>query len=173
MIAPMYLAIVLALVLVNGLFAMSEIAVVSANRFRLQQRAAEGDRAAARALALAENPDRFRSTVQVGITLVAVVSGASGGATRTAPVADAVEGVATGLAGLMHGLSLAARPVVWLLAASTRVVLRLLRVQDGSDAIDEEDIELVIAHGREAGVVEPEEQVIVERAFWLGERRVN
>src|SRR5690606_16150321 len=50
---------------------------------------------------------------------------------------------------------------------------RLLRVQDGSDAIDEEDIELVIAHGREAGVVEPEEQVIVERAFWLGERRVN
>ncbi len=215
MIAPMYLAIVLALVLVNGLFAMSEIAVVSANRFRLQQRAEEGDRAAARALALAENPDRFLSTVQVGITLVAVVSGAIGGATLTGPVAEAVarvawlapyaqplayalvvagitylsivvgelvpkrlaladpEGVATGLAGLMHGLSLAARPVVWLLAASTRVVLRLLRVQDGSDAIDEEDIELVIAHGREAGVVEPEEQVIVERAFWLGERRVN
>src|SRR5690606_14835745 len=89
MIDAMYLAVVIALVLLNGLFAMSEIAVVSANRFRLQQRAEQGDRGAARALGLAENPDRFLSTVQVGITLVAVVSGAIGGATLTGPVADA------------------------------------------------------------------------------------
>src|SRR5690606_16487964 len=88
-----YLAVVVALVLVNGLFAMSEIAVVSANRFRLQQRADEGDRAAGRALALAEDPNRFLATVQVGITLVGVVSGAFGGATLAGPLAAALRRV--------------------------------------------------------------------------------
>lgn len=215
MIASMYLAIVIALVLVNGLFAMSEIAVVSSNRFRLQQRADEGDRAAARALALVDDPNRFLSTVQVGITLVGVVSGAFGGAVLAGPLAEALrrvgwlapyagpvsfglvvagisylslvvgelvpkrlgmadpEGVAVRVAGLMHALSRAASPVVWLLGASTNALLRLLRVEPDEDDIDEEDIENVIAQGREAGVVEPEEQVIIENAFWLGERRVN
>lgn len=72
--------LIVVLVLVNGVFAMSEIAVVSSRRTRLEQRAAEGDAGARRALALAEHPTRFLSTVQIGITLVGVFAGAYGGA---------------------------------------------------------------------------------------------
>jgi len=60
---------------------MSEMAVVSARKNRLQQKAAEGDLGAARALELADNPNRFLSTVQIGITLIGILSGAFGGAT--------------------------------------------------------------------------------------------
>ncbi|MCA9980259.1 MAG: HlyC/CorC family transporter [Anaerolineales bacterium] len=73
--------IVLVLILINGLFAMSEIAIVSARRARLEQFKDEGVRGASTALALANNPNRFLSTVQVGITLVGIFAGAYGGAT--------------------------------------------------------------------------------------------
>jgi putative hemolysin len=72
--------IILFLLTLNGIFAMAEIALVSARRARLQQRAKEGDRGSAKALKLMEKPERFLSTVQVGITLVGVFSGAYGGA---------------------------------------------------------------------------------------------
>ncbi len=75
--------IILLLLVANGVFAMSEIAVVTARRVRLQQRADEGDRRARAALALATNPTSFLSTVQVGITLVGIFAGAYGGATLT------------------------------------------------------------------------------------------
>src|SRR5688500_15753777 len=75
------IVIILALVVANGVFAMSEIAVVSSRKARLQARIAEGDGGARRALELAENPNRFLSTVQVGITLVGIFTGAFGGAT--------------------------------------------------------------------------------------------
>ncbi len=69
------------MILANGIFAMSEIAVVSARRARLQGRAEQGDAGARRALELAEHPTRFLSTVQIGITLVGIFAGAYGGAT--------------------------------------------------------------------------------------------
>lgn len=72
--------LILALILVNGIFAMSEIAVVSSRTSRLRQRAEEGDRGARKALELSEHPTRFLSTVQIGITLVGVFAGAYGGA---------------------------------------------------------------------------------------------
>jgi len=72
--------LILVLVLVNGVFAMSEIAVVSSRRSRLQQQAAAGDGGARRALELSDDPTRFLSTVQIGITLVGVFAGAYGGA---------------------------------------------------------------------------------------------
>lgn len=75
------LAILVGLVLINGFFALSELAVVSSRRLRLQQMAEAGNRSAARALALAENPGRFLSSVQFGITLIGTLSGAFGGAT--------------------------------------------------------------------------------------------
>jgi putative hemolysin len=67
------LAIVVGLVLLNGFFAMAEIAVVSSRRTRLQQMAEGGNPGAARALALAEDPSRFLSSVQVGITLIGIL----------------------------------------------------------------------------------------------------
>lgn len=68
------------LVLLNGVLSMSEIALVSSKAVRLKQRAESGDRGAAKALDLQDSPGRFLSTVQVGITLVGVLSGAVGGA---------------------------------------------------------------------------------------------
>jgi putative hemolysin len=85
------LAIVLALVVLNGCFALSELAVVSARRPRLRSMAEEGRAGAAAALALAEDPGRFLSTVQIGITLVGVVAGAFSGAALGGPVAGWLE----------------------------------------------------------------------------------
>lgn len=73
----------------NGIFAMSEIAVVSARHARLQERVNEGDRRAAAALDLAQEPNRFLSTIQVGITLIGIFTGAFGGVT----LARKLEGV--------------------------------------------------------------------------------
>jgi putative hemolysin len=73
--------IVLALILLNGFFAMGELAVVSARTARLQPLARNGNRKAARALKLAEDPGRFLSSVQIGITLIGILTGAYGGAT--------------------------------------------------------------------------------------------
>jgi putative hemolysin len=72
------LALVFVLILLNGIFVMSEMAIVSARKVRLQQLAHNGDRRAAIALDLTLAPDRFLPTVQVGITLMAILSGARG-----------------------------------------------------------------------------------------------
>src|SRR5215211_4574396 len=72
--------LILILILANGFFAASEIAVVSSRKGRLQQRAEDGNHGAAVALELAENPNRFLSTVQVGITLIGTFAAAFGGA---------------------------------------------------------------------------------------------
>ncbi|HLF02252.1 MAG TPA: CNNM domain-containing protein [Anaerolineales bacterium] len=73
--------IILLLLVANGVFAMSEMAVVSARKARLEQMANEGDGRATAALALAKSPGDFLSTVQVGITLIGILAGAFGGAT--------------------------------------------------------------------------------------------
>jgi len=70
--------ILLVLILINGIFAMSEIAVVSARKARLQQRANDGSKRAEAALTLANQPDDFLSTVQIGITLIGILMGAFG-----------------------------------------------------------------------------------------------
>lgn len=75
------LAIVVVLIVINGLLSMSELAVVSSRPARLSLLAAKGVRGAERALTLAADPGKFLSTVQIGITLVGVLSGAFSGAT--------------------------------------------------------------------------------------------
>lgn len=75
------IVIVVVLTVINGVLAMSELAVVSSRPARLKVLSDQGSRGAATALRLAENPGRFLSTVQIGITLVGVLSGAFSGAT--------------------------------------------------------------------------------------------
>ncbi|MDP3565317.1 MAG: hemolysin family protein [Methanoregula sp.] len=75
------IVIILVLIIINGIFAMAEFAMVSAKRTRLQQRADEGDARAAAALEIANEPTRFLSTIQIGITLIGILAGAFGGAT--------------------------------------------------------------------------------------------
>jgi putative hemolysin len=72
---------ILVLLVLNGVFAMAEIAVVSSRKARLQQMADEGNRHAHKALELARDPNPFLATVQIGITLVGILAGAFGGAT--------------------------------------------------------------------------------------------
>ncbi len=100
------LAAVLFLILLNGFFAMSELAVVSARKIRLQQMAEEGRRGATVALALQEDPSRFLSTVQIGITLIGVINGAVGGATLAARLGPWIEEL-PGMAGYGQEVALA------------------------------------------------------------------
>ena len=88
--------VTLLLILLNGIFAMSETAFVSARKARLQQRADKGDANAQAALELVDAPNRFLSTVQIGITLIGILAGAFGGAT------------------IAQSLSLSLRQISWL-----------------------------------------------------------
>ncbi len=80
---------ILLLVCTNGVLSGSEIAIVSVRKVRLEQLARQGDRAARQALRLANAPEDFLSTVQVGITLIGILSGAVGGATIAERLTDA------------------------------------------------------------------------------------
>src|SRR5918998_1161225 len=87
------ITVIVLLILLNGFFAMSETALVSSRKARLRQRAEEGERGARTALELAEEPNRFLSTVQIGISLIGVLAGAFGGATLAEPLAGALRSV--------------------------------------------------------------------------------
>lgn len=207
--------VILALIGLNGVLALAEIAVVSARKARLQHRAAEGDRRARAALELAENPTQFLATVQLGITLVGILAGAFGGATVAgtlaaqvrrvpglAPYADVLglaivvavitylslvlgelvpkrlalahpETIASAAAGPMRALARLASPPVWLLSRSTDAVLRLIGVRPSTEPpVTDEEIALLIAQGREAGVFEPAEEQLVRSVFRVADQRV-
>ena len=210
------LLVILALLIANGLFAMSEMAVVSARKARLQQWSNQGNKRAQAALALANSPNQFLSTVQVGITLIGILAGAFGGATLSARLAGLLaqipglarysqplafgsvvllitylslivgelvpkrlalndpERVATNVAMPMGMVAKVTGPVVHLLSASTDLVLRLLGVQPSSEPlVTEEEIKVLLEQGTEAGMFEYAEQMMVERVFRLGDRRVS
>jgi len=76
--------IIILLVCLNGFFALAEMALVSARKVRLEQQAEDGNKGASQALKLIKNPSRFLSTVQVGITLIGILSGAFAGVTLAA-----------------------------------------------------------------------------------------
>ncbi len=84
-------AIILVLILLNGVFAMSELAIVSSRDPRLQAAEKRGSRGAKIARQLASDPGRFLSTVQVGITLIGVLTGAYSGASLGQPVAERLQ----------------------------------------------------------------------------------
>ena len=84
----MEIYVLIVLILLNGFFAMSEIALVSARRARLQPLVERGDASARIATALGAEPTRFLSTVQIGITSVAMLSGIVGEATLAPPLAE-------------------------------------------------------------------------------------
>ncbi len=100
------LLVVLLLAVINGVFSMSEIAIVSSRRARLQQLVDNGSKGAQTAIELTENPNRFLSSVQIGITLIGIVSGAFGGATVTENLAAIISQVSA-LAPYAETLSLA------------------------------------------------------------------
>ncbi|CAN5709380.1 hemolysin family protein [soil metagenome] len=90
--------ILLALIAANGVFAMAELAIASSRKSRLEDMAVKGSRGARQALDLANDPNRFLSTVQIGITLIGTLAGAYGGATLAIGLDDWVEGAVPALA---------------------------------------------------------------------------
>ena len=115
--------VILLLIMVNGLFAMSEIAIVSVRKPRLQQRAEKGDKKAQLALSLADDPEDFLSTVQIGITLIGIVAGVFGGATLAQDLAVLLESV--GLS-LRYSNTVAAAIVVSIITYLSLVIGELL-----------------------------------------------
>jgi putative hemolysin len=82
----MELLIIIGLIMLNGVFALSEMAFVSVRKSRLQARADNGDNRAAFTLKLAHHPEKILSTIQIGITLIGILAGAFGGSTLVAPL---------------------------------------------------------------------------------------
>lgn len=115
--------IVLLLILLNGLLAMSELAIVSSRRVRLQHLAARGNAGARAALRLIGHPARFLATVQVGITLIGIVAGAFGGATLAAPLGHWLDGFP---AIAPHGESIAIVAVVAVITYLSLVIGELV-----------------------------------------------
>ncbi|MET4683011.1 hemolysin family protein [Brevundimonas faecalis] len=211
------IAVVLLLVVLNGLFAMTELAVVSSRKSKLQSRAERGDRGARAALKLSEEPTQFLSAVQVGITLIGILAGAYGQATiageldrileasfpvlapysqfaSTALVVVLItyvslivgelvpkrlalifpETIASKMAAPISTMALVMKPFVMLLTASTSGILKVLGVKDrdGSD-VTQEEVESILAEGASAGLIEPEEQEMIEEILRLGDRAVR
>ncbi|WP_374248169.1 hemolysin family protein [Thermomonas sp.] len=210
------LLIVFALILLNGFFALSEMAVVTSRKARLKQNAAHS-RGARKALELAEHPEQFLSTVQVGLTLITILTGMLGGdaiggligtwLAAHAPALGASAGtlgkvlavglitylsivlgellpkrlallaperVAAAAALPMHWLSRLASPVVGLLSATVRVLLRLLRTGDGGGSqVTEEEIHLLVSEGHEQGVIDLDERNMLTRVMRLGDRTAD
>ena len=98
--------IILLLIVANGLFSGAEIAIISARRYRLEQLSEKGDRSARVALRLAESPNQFLSTVQIGITLIGILTGVVGGATVARQLDSLLERLPV-LAPYSEGLSFA------------------------------------------------------------------
>lgn len=207
------LAVALVLILINGIFSLSELAIVSARKVRLKTLAAEGRRGAAIALALAEKPGRFLSTVQIGITLVGVLAGAFSGAAlgerltewlRTLGLSLVAaewigyggvigfitylsvvvgellpknialrhsEMIACRMAAPMAFLSTLGAPVVWLLDASTKLVLLLVGQSNELQAgVTDEEIRTLVAEAHSAGSIEADEQQMISGVLRLGDR---
>ncbi|HID54085.1 MAG TPA: HlyC/CorC family transporter [Anaerolineae bacterium] len=212
----MEIFIILLLIMVNGLFAMSEIAIVLARKPRLQQWADKGDKKAQLALTLAKDPEDFLSTVQTGITMIGILAGVFGGATLAEDLAVLLEtgGIparysetismavvvaiitylslvigelvpknlalqnterrATAVAPFMYRLSRIAYPFIWLLTTSTQIMMRLLGVKQSEETpVTDEEIEIMMQEGAQAGAFEPEEPEMVRRIFRLSDRDVS
>lgn len=86
----LYIIIIIILIILNGILSMSELAVVSSRKGKLQKMINEGKKHAQTVIDLNENPNQFLSTIQIGITLIGVLTGAFGGATLSTPLANVI-----------------------------------------------------------------------------------
>ena len=194
---------------------MAEIALVSARKARLEAQADKGDVDAKRALKLANHPDTFLSTIQIGITLVGVLTGIYSGGTFKEPLqnwlsqfadiaayAETIatliivivltyvslvlgelvpkriglsnpEGIAKSVSVVMQAVTLMMYPFIWLLSASSHLIMRILRMKPNDNQVTEEEIKAIISEGTEQGTIEEAEQEIIERVFHLSDRNIT
>jgi putative hemolysin len=212
----MELALLFVLILINGLFAMSEMSLISSGKARLQKLVDEKRAGAKAALKLHHEPSYFLSTVQVGITSVGILSGALGEDILSEPLkqqlsklpllaahADNIaltitvvlityfsvvmgelvpkrlallnpERIALIVARPMKILATISSPLVWLLSASSNLLLWLMRAQKSTQTpITNEEIKILMDMGSEAGVFHASESHLVANVLQLDEQRVG
>lgn len=210
------LLIIAGLIVLNGVFAMSELAIVSARTGRLRSAANRGSASAQTAIELAADPGKFLSTVQIGITLIGIINGAYSGASLGGPVGErlaalglpaqwaeeagfaAVIAVTTYLslvvgelvpkqvalrlaapiaiatARPMALLARVAAPLVWLLDASSGLLIRLLGVKPGGQSsITAEELHMLFADATRSGVIESEQHQMLAGVVRLAQRPVR
>lgn len=208
--------LLVALIGLNGVLAMSELAIVSSREARLKAMARGGNRGAQCALDLAADPGRFLSTVQSGITLIAIFAGAFSGASLGEPMAQRLE-----LAGLpaktansvgfglvivvttfvslvigeivpkqialrspepiavivsrpMRWLSKIVAPFVWLLDRSSALIFSALGLdRESKNQVTAEELHLVVAEAKTAGVLEESERALISSVVRLADRPVR
>ena len=208
--------IIAGLIVLNGIFAMSELAIVSARTARLRAAAKRGVGGARIALSLAANPGKFLSTVQIGITLIGIIAGAYSGASLGGPVSDrlallgfppayveevgfvlviavttylslvvgelvpkqvalrAAVPIAIVMARPMAIMARVAAPLVWLLDASSGVLIRLLGVRPaGQASVNAEELHMLFAEATRSGVIEHEQHQMLAGVVRLAERPVR
>jgi putative hemolysin len=211
----MDIALLLLLILINGFFSMSEMAVVSSRKARLQRLSDDGSPGAGSALTLHNEPSSFLSAIQVGITSVGILSGAIGETVLADPLAErlatipliapyargialtvvvvgltyfsvvigelvpkrlallAPEGIASLIARPMLWFAEAARPLVWLFTASSGLLLRIAGARRKEEPpVTDEEINVLMEQGAEAGVFHESEQEIVSNVLRLDEQRI-
>jgi putative hemolysin len=205
----------LVLILLNAFFAATEIAVISLNEKKVRAQAEDGDKKAAKILKIIEEPTRFLSAIQVGITLAGFLGSAfaadnfaerlSGFVVRTFSVSPAYHGVintvavilitlilsyftlvlgelvpkrvamrhkeklANAVCGFISGLTVALKPVIWLLTASTNGMLRLFGIDPNAkeEAVSEEDIVIMLDAGADEGTLNEDDITYIKNVFKL------
>jgi len=208
--------IILALVVLNGVLAMSELAIVSSREARLKAMAKSGSGGAKCAIELAADPGRFLSTVQTGITLIAIFAGAFSGASLGKPAAERIqllgvspdtaetlgfglvivlttyvslvigeivpkqialrspEPIAALVSRPMRWLSKITAPFVWLLDRTSALVFKMLGLSRESEStVTAEELHLVVAEAKTAGVLEEDERAIISGVVRLADRPVR
>ena len=207
--------IIIILIILNGVFAMSEIAIISARKSSLIKESKEGNKNAKIALSLANQPDKFLSTIQIGITLIGILTGIYSGDTIAKELSNILikinipiiyassiskiivvslvtyltlifgelvpkrlamimpEKIAKAVASPMTILSKIGAPFVWILSKSALIVSKILGIKDDKNPITEEEIKSMVEEGKQVGEIKEVEQDIIERAFFLGDRKIE
>lgn len=207
--------IIFLLILINGILAMSEAALLASRKARLQQLANDGDKSASATLDLLKTPNIFLSTIQIGITLIGVLAGAVGGVTISESLSLIFQGIpyvgeysesislgivvititiltiwlgelvpkrlgihkpeliANVISGPMIFISKVFSPLIKLMSGATEFVLTLFGIKPSNEPpITEEELQVLIDQGTQAGIFEEAEQDMVEGIFSLGDTRV-
>lgn len=207
------LLIIVALILLNGVFAGAEIALVSLRRTRLAELVDQGQRSAKAVERLRDNPERFLATVQIGITVVGATAAAFGGATMAGhlePLIAHIPGLQDSARGIslavvvalvsylslvlgelvpkslalrhaepyalrmgrpLWSLSVAARPLVWFLTASSNAVLKIFGDSTSftEARFSPEELQQMLEEATKTGTIDPDTGTIAARAIEFGE----